>query len=51
MTFLAMQLKEPFTEICAAVITKAFFFAHVKPVFQHKIYASVSFRLSIKILE
>lgn len=26
MTFLAMQLKEPFTEIYAAVITKAFSF-------------------------
>lgn len=30
---------------------KLSFFAHVKPVFQHKIYTSVCFRLSIKILE
>lgn len=52
MTFLAMQLKEPFTEICAAVITKAFFFfAHAKPDFQCKIYISGSLRLPIKILE
>lgn len=48
MTFLAKELKQPFTEICAAFISKAFILAHAKPVFQCKIYVSARLRLFIQ---